>query len=243
MRRLLLALTLLLATAGAAAEFTAPPDYRAEYELNKGPLTLGRATLEFQRLAGERYLYRMYTRPTGMASLFYDDRIHEHSRGRITADGFRPERYVYRRSGDDKAREAELTFDWEANEVFNDVGDHPWHLDIPPDTLDRVVSPLQLMHDLAERGDRDTLTYRIADGGKLKTYTLSIAGEETVDTPAGRFRTLKVVRRDEDGERETRLWCAPALGYLAVKVEQWEEDDGTVELLLREVEGLPRSGG
>lgn len=245
MRRLIAALltTLCLSAAAPAATadtFTPPPDYTAEYEINKGPLTLGRATLKFARLGTDGYLYRLYTRPTGMASLFTDASIRERSRGRITEDGFRPEQYVYNRTGDDRARRAELTFDWERGRVHNDVGDHPWNLRIPEGTLDRVVSPLQLMHDLTELDGRDQLTYRIADGGELKTYTIHIRGEETVETPAGRFRALKVVRTAEDGDRETRLWCAPALSYLAVKVEQWEADDGSTELLLTEVSGLDR---
>ncbi|WP_435101595.1 DUF3108 domain-containing protein [Arhodomonas sp. AD133] len=243
MARLLLCLLGLLTTAAIAAEFDPPPPFRAEYELNKGMLTLGRATLTFSRPQPQRYRYRLYTRPTGIAEWFTDAEIRELSEGRIVPSGFQPLRYVYDRRGDEHARRAELRFDWSSGTVMNDVGEHPWRMDVPPDALDRVVSPLQLMHDLTERTptSNERLTYRIADGGKLKAYHLTVEKRETVSTPAGNFETLRVVRRASDGDRITRLWCAPALDYLAVKVEQWEQDDGTFELVLTEVEGLPKA--
>ncbi|MCS4503595.1 hypothetical protein KBTX_00781 [wastewater metagenome] len=239
-RGLATALLLAVLAPSAAASYEPPPPFHAEYELNKGILTLGSASLSFSRPQPGHYRYRLFMRPSGIAGWFTDVTVREVSEGRIVDDGFRPLRYVYDRSGDDRARRAELRFNWTTGTVVNDVGDTPWRMEVPDDALDRVVSPLQLMHDLAARGaDTGRLTYRIADGGRLKTYTVSIEGTETVDTPAGRFETVKVVRRDDEGERETRLWCAPALAYLAVKVEQWEADDGTFELVLTGVEGLP----
>lgn len=234
----LLMLGLLMAVCARAYE--APPPFQADYELNKGLFTLGQATLTFSRPRSGHYRYRLYTRPTGIADWFTDARIREISEGRIVENGFRPLRYVYDRRGDERERRAELRFNWAEGEVVNDIADHAWRMSVPPDALDRVVSPLQLMHDLSVRERlQGKLTYRIADGGKLKTYTVTLEGRHTIDTPAGRFETIKVVRRDEDGERETRLWCAPALQYLAVRVEQWERDEGTFELLLTDIEGLP----
>lgn len=231
------ALGLALATA-SAADSGVPPPFEARYELRKGPLTLGEARLTFERPGGDRYRYRMHTRPVGLTRLLYSAEVRELSEGRIVDDGFRPERYRYDRRGGDRAREAELRFDWAAGKVTNDVGDHPWRMAITGDTLDRVVSPLQLMHDLEVRGTGSRLTYRIADGGELKTYRLEVEARETVRVPAGRFEALRIVRYDTDSDRETRLWCAPELGYLAVQVEQWEDGDRSFRLVLAELEGI-----
>lgn len=235
---LLAALTLFPAHAAAADHDGAPPPFEARYELRKGPLTLGEARLTFERPEEGRYRYRMHTRPVGVTRLLYSAEVREVSEGRIVATGFRPERYHYRRTGDDDAREAELRFDWEDGEVVNDVADRPWRMQIPADTLDRVVSPLQLMHDLAADGSTTPLTYRIADGGELKTYRLEVEGRETVSVPAGRFEALRIVRHDTDSDRETRLWCAPELDYLAVQVEQWEDGDRSFRLVLADLEGI-----
>lgn len=224
---------------GAAAGFTPPPAFSARYDLRRAGLTLGHAALRFRRPADARYLYRLSIRPNRLARLFYSSTVREMSVGRIRPDGFRPDMYRYTRSGGDDAREAELRFDWEALSVVNDVAERPWRMDITKDTIDRVISPLQLMHDLAERPDAAaTLVYRIADGGELKTYRLRVGEHTTVDTPAGRFDVLTIRRSNPDSARETTLWVAPALRYLAVQVEQREAGDRNFRMVLSEVEGL-----
>ena len=230
--------------AAAAETFRPPGDFSARYAVERTGLTLGRADLSYRRLPGERYHYRLYTRDVGLARWLFPAQVREESRGRIVEDGFRPEVYRYQRTGGDDAREAELRFDWQALEVVNDIADYPWRAEITHDTIDRVISPLQLMHDLTERGEEaNRLVYRIADGGRLKTYLLTIEGEETVNTPQGRFRVLRIERRDTDSDRHTILWCAPALGYLAVQVEQWEDGSRSARLVLESLEGLRREPG
>jgi hypothetical protein len=216
------------------------PPFSAVYEVRKAGFTLGRADLELRRPAEGRYYYRLHTRPTGIARMVYASEVREMSIGHVGPDGFRPDVYRYKRSGDDKAREAELRFDWGALEVVNDVADWPWRMDITRDTIDRVISPLQLMHDLAARpADTEQLVYRIADGGELRTYLLDIDGRETVETPAGRFAALRIQRSDTDSDRRTILWVAPALRYLAVQVEQWEDGSRNFRLVLADFQGLP----
>jgi hypothetical protein len=213
--------------------------YDARYDIHKGPLILGETWARLQQPSSQRYRYRLHTRSTGIASLFLTSEIVEVSEGWVTKDGFRPEVYRYRHTGDAKARSAELRFDWKHRQVVNDLGHHPWHMAITADTKDRLAAPLQLMYDLAH-GDTDPV-YRIADGGRLKTYTMHIKGHETIQTPLGRFETVKVIRRAQDGDRVTRIWCAPALHYLAVRIERWDRDNGTFTLVLHTLSGLTRA--
>ncbi len=241
MNRGCLGLGLLLSSALLACSAFAqpPPDFDAYYGVEKAGLTMGRATLRFRQPVPGYYDYRLRTTAVGVARLMVSSEVIERSRGKIVDTGFQPTTYHYERRGDDKARRAELRFDWQALEVLNDVAAYPWRMDITPDTIDRVISPLQLMHDLANRDPGQArLTYRIADGGRLKTYLLTIEGEQTIETPAGRFRALHIRRRDTDSDRETHLWCAPELDYLAVQVEQWEDGGLNFRLALTGVEGM-----
>ncbi|KAB7623205.1 DUF3108 domain-containing protein [Alkalilimnicola sp. S0819] len=233
-RRLLGLLLICALTSPAGAD--APPAFHAVYEVSRGGFTLGRAEVNFQRLGARRYHYHSLTQPTGLAALFFRAEVEESSHGLLTEQGPKPLRYEYIRRGRD-ARHAVLRFDWEQGEVVNDIGERPWRMPIPPDALDRLVSPLQLMHDLRQ-GERE-LVYPIADGGKLKTYRLRIDGEEMRETAVGTFRTLRVVRV-EDSDKRTTLWCAPELGYLAVHMEQQEEGESTVRLSLRRLDGLQK---
>ena len=216
-----------------------PPAFSARYDVRKAGLTLGHAELRFRRPSESRYLYRLSIRPSRIAGLFYSSTVREMSIGRIRSDGFRPDVYRYNRSGGDDEREAELRFDWDNLSVVNDIEARPWRMDITTDTIDRVISPLQLMHDLARRNGDDKLVYRIADGGQLKTYVLRVGDTTQVDTPAGRFEALTIRRSDTDSDRETILWVAPALRYLAVQVEQREDGDRNFRMVLNRVDGLP----
>ena len=228
---------------GIASASQAPPAFEARYQLQRFGITLGEAHLQFRRPFPERYDYTLRTRATGPARLLIRAEVEESSRGRITERGFRPDVYRYQRRGGDNERKAELRFNWARLQVVNDVEDFPWRMDITPDTIDRVISPLQLMHDLSHREDDvEPLVYQVADGGELKAYTLHIEGYEQVSTPAGEFEALRIRRQDADRDRYTLLWCAPSLHYLAVQIEQHEEDSLTVRMRVAKVEGLGGEG-
>lgn len=235
-----LGLTSSLALAEERA-FTAPGDFTAVYDLKRAGLKIGQADLRYRRPGDDRYTYSLYTRATGLARLVFSSQVRERSVGHITAAGFQPDTYRYVRSGGDDDRQAELRFDWDDLEVVNDIAEYPWRMAITRDTIDRVISPLQLMHDLYERSpETERLIYRIADGGRLKTYLLTIEGSEIIETPIGGFQVLRIRRRDTDSDRETILWCAPALQYLAVRVEQWEDGRRSATLEIAELDGLAR---
>jgi hypothetical protein len=92
------------------------------------------------------------------------------------------------------------------------------------------------MRDLA--GGSTTLSYRIVDGAELKDYRFRIVGNTEVDTPAGRFATVQLERERSAGDRATTLWCAPALGYLPVRVDN-REDGSTTSVLLHSYSAAP----
>lgn len=237
-----LALLAMLGLAAGVAASADPhiPSFNARYDLKKGPLTLGVARVEYRRLPEQRYTYRMHTRATGLARLIIGGYTEERSEGLITGDGFQPTAYRYQRAGGDNPRQSEARFDRAAGRVEGVKRGKPWALEAPQGVLDRVVGPLQLMHDLA--AGRDELRYSIAERGKLRRYTVTREGVEPLDTALGRLDTVKVVRRREGGGEVTTLWCAPALNYLAVRVEHEDDEDGTFSLELTRLAGMDLAG-
>lgn len=234
-RLLLLSLALALAPAltGDASAAGIPPSFSAIYEVQRALFTVGRTRVVFSRPSAERYVYSSRSVTTGLAALFRDTRVNERSEGRITDTGLRPERYRYERTGSE-ARSGELRFYWDDGQVVNDVGGRPWRLDIPPDTKDRVVGSVQLMHDLAA-GERE-LRYPVADGGRLRTYRFNVTGRERVDSALGELEALRVVRTDDDGPGTTVLWCAPSLSFLPIRIEHSDPEEGDYTMTLERVD-------
>lgn len=224
-----------LSLMAAAAEI---PAFSAEYALKRNGVTLGTATRSLRPLKDNRYLYASVTYASGMIAWFVKDRIDESSTFVMQGDRIRPLEYIYNRHGGAKGRRVKLAFDWERGVVTNVIDGDPWRMEIPPDVHDKLGYQLAIMQDL-QRG-RKELQYSIADGGKLKTYAFQILGEEQVESPFGRLKTVKL-RRTED-KRDTTVWCAPALHYLPVRLEQRETDGSQLSMHLISVTGLePRT--
>ena len=100
-------------------------------------------------------------------------------------------------------------------------------MDIPAGTLDKLASQLGIMLALG-RGETD-ITFKIADGGKLKDYRFKVLGRETLELAAGRFDTVKITKLRDNKRRETYIWCAPELNYLPVRIWQREKDDAVYQ--------------
>jgi hypothetical protein len=221
----LAALCLLLATGQALA---LPQTFSAQYEVTHSGLTLGEAQVDYRQIGSDRYRYTSFIRPLGIAAMIMRSDVKETSEGTITKDGFRPTRYEYLRTGR-KGRTDIIEFDWEQMKIIDPASGNPWDITMPEDIQDRMASQLQLMFDLAHH-EKD-LSYPIADDGRIKHYTLRIVGRETIQTPVGRLEALKIIRQSANSRRATTFWCAPALGYLPIRIDHREKsDDFTMNL-------------
>ncbi len=223
--------------AGAASASGLPERFDASFVLSADGIEVGQTRWLLEPAGDGRYLYRSHSETVGIAKLMRHERIEERSEWRFDDTGrVQPLHYAYSRSGDRRARNVSVEFDWDDGRVLNTLNGHTWSMELKRGTLDKLVYLLALMHDLSE-GARAT-RYAIADGGRLKQYQLVVVGEERIDTVLGPLEAL-VVERRRDGEEEgtTRVWCAPALRFLPVQVEHREED-GVVRLTLTRIEGI-----
>ncbi|MEX2515361.1 MAG: DUF3108 domain-containing protein [Gammaproteobacteria bacterium] len=207
---------------GPAAAEDIYPDFEAEYVLRSKGLEVAHIKRSVERLNNGDYRYLSRSETVGVVSLFRDDKIIEESRWKNTADGFQPIYYRYDHSGRKKNRQVNIEFDWNNNTVHMQVNENTWQTELEPLTLDKLLYQLAIMRDLS--AGRDSINYKVADGGKIKDYAFEILGEETVETPYGSFKTVKVERHRNDTERETVFWCAVELGYLPIKIVHTEPD-------------------
>ena len=216
---LLLFSVMLLATAATAASL---PDFEAQYRLEQHDVHIGTTTIALQTDEQGHYLYEFHSQPVRWLSWFADNELSERSRGEFHDGSIRPQQYHYERSGGNQ-RIARLSFDWHSMRVKNDVAGSHWEMDILPGTHDKLATQLGMMLALGE-GKEDVI-FTVADGGKLKEYRYRVVGKETLDLPAGTFRTVKVTKLRKDIDQETIIWFAPALHYLPVRIWRRDSDD------------------
>lgn len=92
-------------------------------------------------------------------------------------------------------------------------------------TLDTLNLEIQIRRDLKDLG-KLAGPYFLASPKEIVPLPFVIEGEEILNTPLGKLKTLKVSRIHNDPKRHTRFWLAKDFDYLPAKVTQ--NDDGAI---------------
>jgi hypothetical protein len=209
----------------------------AHFVLEAFGATVGRTEWRLVPTEDRQFLWESRSETAGAGALIRDVYITERSEAELHGPTFRPLEYQYDRYGKNANRTVRVTFDWRDGVVFNTAEGHTWRMSVPSGTLDKLSYLLALMADLGD--GKDVMRYTIADGGRLKTYEMRAAGTETLDTALGTLETLKVRRLRHADYGEATLWCAPALGFLPVKLVNRDRDGRLVSMYIQSIEGLP----
>ncbi len=217
---------LALAAPCLAAEALSP--YVAEYELLRGGAVEGHATVSLTSEGDGVWRLEEHTRGTQGLAALAGLRIEETSRFRKTASGLQCLRHDYRQSGLRK-RERRIECSDMGIVSRDHRGEH--RFDAEPGAIDRQAVSLALAIDLAA-GRRGALEYRVVDREQLETQAYRVAGEDTVEVPAGRLRAVKVERIRTDTRRSTTTWFGIEQGWVPVRIVQGETTGVAFELRL-----------
>jgi len=237
MTRTALILILMLASAVCSAATMRIDRFVASFVLKVFGTTVGRSEWRLVPGENEQFLWESRSEPAGAGALISDVYVTERSESEVYGQAFRPLVYRYDRYGKNATRNVQVTFDWDNDAVLNTAKGHTWRMSVPPQTLDKLNYLLALMGDLAD-GKR-SMQYTIADGGRLKVYDMREVGAETLETALGTLKTVKIRRLRHENDREATLWCAPALGFLPVKLEHRDRDGRLVTMTIQSIEGMP----
>jgi len=215
----------LLVTAGSAS--AARQDLRlkpftAEYDLSRGILVFAKVQVSLTLHPPNRYRYEARTTPTGLYNLIRSDEITEISKGILKGGRITPLNYHYRHKKTKSDRQVDLEFNWQALHVINRTPDSRWIMKVSPGTQDKFGQQLSLM--LALAGGKRDIGFKVADGGRTKSYRFEYQGKELIHTPAGSYQALKMVRTKDGRPSQASLWLAPEINYLPVRVERKEKD-------------------
>lgn len=141
----------------------------------------------------------------------------------------KPFRYRYK-NGFSSKRNFELLFDWKNNQVSGGRKPHP----LSADSFDKLSFQEQLRLDLLAQGQQfSTKTYRIIDNKNIKQYRITKLGEETLNTPAGSFHSLKLKQQNPTKDSYSLIWLAPNWQYFILKIEAIDKGKSEQSLILK----------
>ncbi len=189
--------------------------FRATYSVDWKGMTAGTSVLELKRDASGAYVYTNTNTPRGMFRMALPDAIKQESVFQLVDGHVQPSNF---RGSDEKEREINLAFDWPNKRVTGVAKGKAVNLEIQPDTQDPMSLQIAALRDLAAGKLRPTVW--MIDGDKLKEYELRQEGTARLRTELGEFDTVVYTSKRASGDRLTRTWVAPTLGYLPVKAER-----------------------
>lgn len=209
------------------------PPFDATYTLRMG-VVRGETRMRMSEDGGV-FLLESEIEPKGLVKIFARGKVTETSHFVYDDNGVRP--IDYARLDTIKDKNTNMRFDWDAGIVTSTYRDETREEALAPGILDRQLVLFAFMHDLVN--DIDRMNYTVVDRkGRLKIFEVTKLGEEEIDTPAGRFQTIKFEHRTADSTRITTFWCAPDLHFLPARIEQRRGDKKPSRAELQSIEGL-----
>ncbi|OPX55907.1 Protein of unknown function [Oceanospirillum multiglobuliferum] len=143
------------------------------------------------------------------------------------------------------SKEQRVIFHWDNMQVTNDIDNKPWLMNILPGTQDLLSYQLKLRYDLQASPEQKDFVYEVADGGKVKTFTFRVIGEETINTPMGQLNSIKIESlRHSEKDVEHLIWLAKDWDNMLVRVEAVRKRDEEEPIVLHSatVNGIQMKG-
>ena len=199
----------------AVAQAVPPERITLTYELKRNSLVVDVSeTLEHD---GRTYVITSEGKGRGILALF--GILKRTSRGRITAQGLRPDEFRDERPG---GWTVSAKFDWDARSVTQEKNGKSETLKMPATAQD----PLSLAYSFAFVPPKDK-EYDVtrADGRGLTPFRFTVVGNEKLATPAGEMQTLHIAKvLDGPEDKSTDIWFAAERDFLPVRVLVVEKD-------------------
>lgn len=229
-------LYLLISTSVCVASDEIPAFFEAEYTLYSNDTRVGLMERDFFQKDDGSYTFRSESKTTGFIALIKKVHILEESTWGLIDSYFTPLNYTYHHTKGKKERDAEINFNWEKKQITNRVNESVWHMQTQKGIQDKLLYQLTIMSDLM--AGQVPESYAIADGGKIKQYSFERIADETLTTPLGEFRTIKLALHKKNKKQENFLWCAYDLNFLPIKVTSTEKDGRLSTAIIKSLDGF-----
>lgn len=231
-----------LTTSTALAASTAgpvnPAPFAATYAISYRGLEVGQLRFELREGEAGTYIYEAHAKPGLLASLAVGELAVERTVMRIDSDGVRPLSWYLDDGKSGDAKDGALVFAWDKKMVTGIMERQNIQLPTEPGLQDRLSIQVAVLTTLLRGQVLNTIS--MIDHNKIKRYSYRLTGSGRIKTPAGEFATILYESTRPGSSRVSRVWHAPALGYIPVRAEQLRK--GTIETVMELVQ-VERGGG
>jgi hypothetical protein len=142
--------------------------------------------------------------------------IRRTSRGKVSAQGLRPEEFIDERTGRQTAR---AVFDWDSKTLTQQYQGEPRTEPLPAQAHDRLAFVFDFAFAPRRNGE---VAFDLFDGRGQSRHVYAPGGRGRISTPVGEFEALRFVR--ERGDERTEIWLATELSFLPLRILVTEKD-------------------
>lgn len=181
---------------------------------------VGRAVQSWEAAAG-RYKLASDAETTGIVDIFRPQRLRWLSQGRITRQGLRPESFLLSRTRRGQTEAAEARFDWARDSLTYGIASERTSAALPVGTQDIMSFVYQLGLAPPVPGH---FRLPITNGSRFETYEIDVLPEESIETPLGTIRALRIKQERRPGAESIEIWLAAEYRYLPVKIRYFDRE-------------------
>ncbi|MBC7983188.1 MAG: DUF3108 domain-containing protein [Candidatus Obscuribacterales bacterium] len=164
------------------------------------------------------YVYESIAHARGMAKLVVHNTVREATTFKLEQGNIKPVHYELDDGSKDTDEDTRLDFDWPGSKARGVHEDRPIELPLTNGVQDRMSAQVVVMQMLAAGQQPDKIVF--IDRDELKEYQYSRLREERLKTALGELDTVVYQSTRANSDRVSRLWYAPARGFIPVRGEQ-----------------------
>lgn len=202
------------------------PAHRAQYSLYKSGFPVAESRFHLTYEDG-KIDYSSETELSGLASLFSNDQIKEHSRLILHDGDIRLLSYSYQQTGD-TTKNMETQLDWSGFKITTTIDQaHTIQTPFNGAVWDKLSVNLALIYHvkLTPASEQpEAVEFQLTEDGQMKSYRFEYIGKREIEVHSNEWIKTVIWKRLHDANKSTIIYLAPALHYLPVQMEQYKHD-------------------
>ncbi len=193
-----------------------PRKGRITYLLTMGPdqTPVGR-TVQTWEFDGTQYTLGSQSESTGLIEMLRPHRYYYLSKGTVSDQGLRPERFLASVKRGSRSEESLAVFNWDQGQVRLGRMPQQTTVALPAGSQD-IISFMYQLALLPPAPGRITMPF--TRGRQLESTSFDVLPEETIDTPLGRLRAVPVIQTRETGRESLAVWLATEYRNLPIRI-------------------------